>query len=104
MRSEKRGRKKEDRPHGRGEGVSLVGKTKSEMWTQSVAVQRVEEPVVAINDVLMVSEAKAAKLLGVSRRTVFALNKQGVLSARRVGKRKLYSVESLKNFAELGVA
>jgi excisionase family DNA binding protein len=74
------------------------------MWTQSVAVQRVEEPVVAINDVLMVSEAKAAKLLGVSRRTVFALNKQGVLLARRVGKRKLYSVESLKNFSELEVA
>jgi hypothetical protein len=74
------------------------------MWTQSVAVQRVEEPVVAVNDVLMVSEAKAATLLGVSRRTVFALNKQGILSARKVGKRKLYSVEGLKNFAGTGVA
>ena len=49
---------------------------------------------------LLVDEDQAAQLLGVSRRTVFDLNKQGVLPNRMVGSRKKYSVKKLREFAE----
>jgi hypothetical protein len=70
-------------------------------WAASVAK---ETPPAVQVEPLLVSEKMAALMLGLSRRTVFALNKQGVLFARKIGNRKLYSVESLKTFAEAGAA
>jgi excisionase family DNA binding protein len=49
---------------------------------------------------LLVDEDQAAELLGVSRRTIFDLNKQGFLPSRMVGSRKKYSVKKLREFAE----
>lgn len=49
---------------------------------------------------LLVNEEQAAELLGVSRRTVFDLNKQGILPSVMVGSRKMYSVKMLRSFAD----
>lgn len=49
-------------------------------------------------DKLLVSEGEAGRLLGVSGRTVFTLAKRGELKAVKIGARKLYSLESLKEF------
>jgi len=88
------------RPPVRGE--VLVSRNDAS-WAATVEKPR-ERPVVLFEQALLVSEKVAAQMLGLSRRTVFALNKEGVLAARKIGKRKLYSVESLKNFAEAGAA
>ena len=67
-------------------------------WAASVAVPspqgRVEE--------LLVTENQAAEMLGVSRRTIFALNKQGILPSVMVAARKKYSVKMLRTFADGG--
>lgn len=49
---------------------------------------------------LLVDEEQAAQLLGVSRRKIFELNKQGIVPCRMVGSRKMYSVKRLREFAE----
>jgi len=78
-------------------GVSVSGETKS--WAATVESPRV--PALPIqHEVLLVNEAVAAKMLGVSRRKVFDLNAKGELPARKIGNRKLYSVSSIKKFAE----
>lgn len=97
-------KEKKCRPPERAGSVSLAGMTKADMWSQSVAVPRDPAAVVVGPDVLLVSEKEAARMLGVSRRTVFELNEQRVLTARRIGKRKMYSVETLKKFVESGAA
>lgn len=51
---------------------------------------------------LLVDEREAARMLGVSRRKLFDLNRLGILSSRLVGSRKLYSVKKLREFAEGG--
>ena len=48
---------------------------------------------------LLVDEKTAARMLGVSRRTVFDLNDSGTLRATRIGARKLYSVDAIERFA-----
>jgi hypothetical protein len=53
---------------------------------------------------LLVDEKTASALLGVSRRTIFDLEKRGVLKSKQIGKRKLYSVTHLRDFAEGKVA
>jgi excisionase family DNA binding protein len=51
---------------------------------------------------LLVDEEQAARMLGVSRRTIFDLNKQGTLPSVMVGSRKKYSVKMLRGFADRG--
>ena len=53
---------------------------------------------------ILVNEKTAATMLGVSRRTVFDLNKQGVLTCKQIGKLKRYAVADLHAFAEGKVA
>jgi hypothetical protein len=53
---------------------------------------------------LLVDEEQAAQLLGVSRRLIFDLNKQGFLTSKMVGSRKMYSVRKLREFADGEVA
>lgn len=79
-----------------GSAVSVSSKTAS--W--AATVEKPVAPALAIQyEALLVSEKDAAKMLGVSRRTVFHLNKQGLLTARKIGKRKLYCTSGLKKFA-----
>ena len=79
-----------------GGAVSVSSKTAS--W--AATVEKPVAPAPAIQyEALLVSEKDAAKMLGVSRRTVFHLNKQGLLTARKIGKRKLYCTSGLKKFA-----
>ena len=49
---------------------------------------------------LAVNGKQAAKLLGVSERTIFNLARDGKIICRKVGWRSLYSVASLRAFLE----
>jgi len=49
---------------------------------------------------LAVNGKNAAKMLGVSERTVFNLARQGKIACKKVGWRSLYPVASLKAFLE----
>ena len=49
---------------------------------------------------LAVNSRDAAKMLGVSERTIFNLAKQGRIVCRKIGWRSLYPVSSLKAFLE----
>jgi len=51
---------------------------------------------------LLVSERQAARILSVSRRTVFDLEKRGMLTSVRIGSLKRYALATLKAFAEKG--
>jgi len=51
---------------------------------------------------LLVSERQAARILSVSRRTVFDLEKRGILTSVRIGSLKRYALSTLKAFAEKG--
>ena len=71
----------------------------AQTWADTVADEDGETSLAPLEP-LLVDEDQAAQLLGVSRRTVFDLNKQGVLPNRMVGSRKKYSVKKLREFAE----
>ena len=49
---------------------------------------------------LAVNSKQAAKLLGVSERTIFNLARDGKIACKKVGWRSLYSIASLKAFLE----
>jgi len=49
---------------------------------------------------LAVNSKQAARLLGVSERTIFNLTRDGKISCKKVGWRSLYSVASLRAFLE----
>ena len=49
---------------------------------------------------LAVSSKDAAKMLGVSERTVFNLAQAGKIACKKVGWRSLYPISSLKAFLE----
>lgn len=71
----------------------------SDMWAKSVS-KGSDRDSTALVEPLLVPEAVAAEMLGVSERTVWELGDQGTLRVKRIGRRKLYLVESLKTFAE----
>jgi excisionase family DNA binding protein len=50
------------------------------------------------SEALLVNERTAAELLGVAPRTVWALAARGELASVRIGRRKLYSLETLRRF------
>ena len=60
------------------------------------------KPLRKLPPVLLVGEEQAAQMLGVSRRTIFDLNKQGTLPSVMIGSRKKYSVKMLQSFADGG--
>jgi hypothetical protein len=72
--------------------------TQRSEWGQTISAE-VPEPVTASVEPLLVDEKEAGVMLGVSRRTVFDLNKQGTLRSKNIGKRKLYSVADLRAYA-----
>ncbi len=47
---------------------------------------------------LSVSKAEAAKMLGLSESTVHQLTQAGELKCKRIGRRVIYSVETLRRF------
>ena len=51
-------------------------------------------------EILAVSSRGAAKMLGVSERTIFNLAKEGKIACKKIGWRSLYPVASLKAFLE----
>jgi hypothetical protein len=71
------------------------------MWAKSV--EKPKGPGVALTvEPFLVNEETAGKMLGVSPRTVWQLGEDDALQVRRIGRRKLYLVSSLKAFAENG--
>lgn len=72
--------------------------------TWASTVERVEEDMTVPVEPLLVNEKTAASILGVSKRTVFDLEKNGTLTAKRIGKRKLYAVSQLRAFVRGAVA
>ena len=72
-------------------------------WSETVDRQA-PKPVAASVEPLLVNEHEAGVMLGVSRRKVFDLNKQGALRSKNIGNRKLYSVADLRTFANGEVA
>lgn len=77
--------------------------TRQATWADTVAAED-EGSNLGVLEPLLVDERTAAELLGVSRRTVFELEGQGVLQCKRIGKLKRYSVSHLREFAEGKVA
>jgi hypothetical protein len=78
-----------------------IRRANSDMWAKSVS-KGSDDDSTALVEPLLVPEAVAAEMLGVSERTVWQLGHQGDLRVKRIGRRKLYLVESLKTFAEGG--
>ena len=73
-------------------------KRESASWASTVEAE--ERPSVTIAEPLLVDEKTAAKLLGVSKRTVFDLEERGLLKSKRIGKLKRYAVSHLREYAE----
>lgn len=73
----------------------------SQIWAKTVEKPMEQEAPLAVEP-LLVSEKTTAKLLGISPRTVWALAARGELEFQRIGRRKLFSVKSLKAFADGG--
>ena len=71
------------------------------MWSKSVEKVKEKDIPLAIEP-LLVSEKTASTMLGVSPRTTWELGEMGRLRVKRIGRRKLYLVDSLKAFAECG--
>ncbi len=71
-------------------------------WASTVEKDEQDGAVTA--EVLLVNEKTAAQMLGVSKRTVFDLHKQGFLKTKQIGKLKRYVVAGLRAFAEGKVA
>ncbi len=74
----------------------------SEMWSKSVERPKEAEVSLAVEPFL-VNEDLASQMLGISPRMVWDLGEQGYLRVKRVGRRKLYLVSSLKAYAESGL-
>lgn len=57
------------------------------------------QPAIAGNTpALLVDERTAAAMLGVAPRTIWAMAASGELPSVRIGRRKLYAIESLRRF------
>lgn len=103
MSNGKKGPKKGIRP--RIEDKELVSKNRSsnlstaEAWAASVTKEETPSIIVSVTP-LLVNEVVAGELLGVSRRTVYDLNRAGELPCKWIGSRKLYSVTRLREFAD----
>ncbi len=107
------GTRLEDRPSSRPKRCVLeqehhekeegMGHITQPSWAETVRSEE-PKPVAAPVEPLLVDEKGAGLMLGVSRRTIFDLNKQGALRSKQIGKRKLYLVADLRAFASGEVA
>lgn len=70
-------------------------------WSASVLSPKPTEPEAPLVP-LLVNQAVAAKMLMVSKRHVYDLEKEGSIKSMRLGRCKRYSVEMLKAFVEEG--
>lgn len=77
-------------------------KRESASWASTVEAE--DQPAITIAEPFLVDEKTAAKLLGVSKRTVFDLEERGLLRSKRIGKLKRYAVSHLREYAEGKVA
>lgn len=71
----------------------------AEGWTMSVT-KEAKGPKSAVVEPFLVNEKTASIMLGVSPRTVWELERKDELLVKRIGRRKLYLVSSLKAYAE----
>ncbi len=78
-----------------------AGMSMGDAWAASVSSVG-ESEILDSFPPLLVSERQAARILSVSRRTVFDLEKRGMLTSVRIGSLKRYSLATLKAFAEKG--
>ena len=62
-----------------------------------IAIPSKEEPEI---ERIGVSAAVAARMLGVSERTVWKLSKNGVVRTSKIGKRTIFSVQSLRELVD----
>jgi hypothetical protein len=84
----------------RARGMSVSGRMEgSEMWAKAVEKAKSAKPN-GLTEPLLVDEDTASTMLGISPRFVWELGKKGILRVRRIGRRKLYLVSSLKVYAE----
>ena len=67
-------------------------------WASTV--ERQEPKPAAAAAILLVDEGTAAQMLGVSKRTLFDLNKRGIVRSKQIGKLKRYPIAHLRSFAE----
>lgn len=82
--------------------MSVSRKTEdAEMWAKSVEKPK-EKAIPPVVEPLLVSEETASTMLRISPRFVWELGEQGRLRVKRIGRRKLYLVSSLKAYAEAG--
>lgn len=95
-------RSKDRRPRGRREQSVSRRTEDSQSWAKSVE-HRAESVVPEYVEALLVSEETASAMLGISPRFVWRLAQEGILRTRRIGRRKLYVVSSLKAYAEDGL-
>jgi hypothetical protein len=72
----------------------------ADIWAKSVSKDT--EDSTALVEPLLVNEEIASVMLGISERKVWQLGEDGALRVKRIGRRKLYLVDSLKAFAESG--
>ena len=79
---------KEDKP---------MPRSKVPSWADTVDRQE-PHPTTAPVEPLLVDEKEAGLMLGVSRRTIFDMNKHGILRSKTIGRRKLYPVADLRAF------
>ena len=78
-----------------------AGMSMGDAWAASVSSVG-ESEILDSFPPLLVSERQAARILSVSRRTVFDLEKRGMLTSVRIGSLKRYALATLKAFAEKG--
>jgi hypothetical protein len=74
----------------------------AEEWAMSVAKPNSGRAESTVFEPFLVNEETAARMLGLGTRTVWQLGEDEALQIRRIGRRKLYLVSSLKAFAENG--
>jgi excisionase family DNA binding protein len=72
---------------------------RSKMKGQDMIAADELPPVKAAGDALLVDRVHAARVLGVSPRTLWSLTQTGELPCRRVGRRCLYRPSDLERFA-----
>jgi hypothetical protein len=73
--------------------------TGAEGWTMSVT-KEAKGPEITVVEPFLVNEKTASTMLGVSPRTIWELERKDELRVKRIGRRKLYLVSSLKAYAE----
>ena len=61
-----------------------------------------QPPTLANDDRMAVKQVEAARLLGVSVRTLYKWDREGIITGKTIGGVKLYSIEKLKAFAPDG--